>query len=70
VAIVGDVGSGKSSILYALLGEMLCDNHHSKISIQGSMAYVGQNGWLMNDTVRQNILFGNQFNEERYEEAI
>ena len=67
-AVVGSVGSGKSSLLSAILGEM----HHdgSKIARQGSMAYVAQQAWIQNLTVRDNILFGNDFYPDKYDEII
>ena len=70
VAIVGSVGSGKSSLLSALLGEM----HHcaGTVNISGELklAYVTQQAWIMNETLRENILFGKQFNQDKYNRVI
>lgn len=69
VAIVGPVGSGKSSFLQACIGEMRQTNG----SVQwGSerVAYCSQSAWIQNATVRNNILFGQPFDEERYWHAI
>ncbi|KAK9459530.1 P-loop containing nucleoside triphosphate hydrolase protein [Lipomyces oligophaga] len=83
--IVGPTGSGKTSILMALLGEMnilrgrvflpgagLVDKH---VPIPGSnlvdsVAYCSQQPWLLNDTVRENILFGNKYSEQRYKHVV
>lgn len=42
----------------------------SKININGSIAYAGQKPWILNDTVRNNILFGALFDPQRYSDAI
>uniref|UniRef100_A0A672I9F9 ABC-type glutathione-S-conjugate transporter n=1 Tax=Salarias fasciatus TaxID=181472 RepID=A0A672I9F9_SALFA len=68
VAVVGAVGSGKSSLISALLGEM----HSTKgfINIQGSIAYVPQQAWIQNATLRDNVLFGSPNDERRFNEVI
>ncbi|KAG2375146.1 hypothetical protein C9374_010150 [Naegleria lovaniensis] len=68
VLIVGSVGHGKSSLLSALTGEMFREEGAVKIS--GSVAYVPQQAWIQNATVKDNILFGNALNDERYQMAI
>lgn len=65
VAIVGPVGSGKSSLLSAILGEMKSDGG-SRIEVNGSIGYAPQQSWIMNGSIRDNILFGKQFDESRY----
>ncbi|KAH6766392.1 multidrug resistance-associated protein 4 [Perilla frutescens var. hirtella] len=67
-AIVGTVGSGKSSLLAAILGEM--NKLSGKVRICGSTAYVAQTSWIQNGTIQENILFGLPMNGERYKEAI
>ncbi|KAM4624189.1 ATP-binding cassette sub-family C member 3 [Polymixia lowei] len=64
VAIVGHVGCGKSSLLSALLGEM--EKLEGDVSIRGSVAYVPQQAWIQNATLRDNILFGKPYIEQRY----
>ncbi|KAF3708249.1 Canalicular multispecific organic anion transporter 1 [Channa argus] len=68
VAVVGAVGAGKSSLISALLGEM----HSTKgfINIQGSLAYVPQQAWIQNATLRDNILFGCPNEESRLQQVI
>ncbi|XP_061089118.1 ATP-binding cassette sub-family C member 3 isoform X4 [Conger conger] len=64
LAVVGNVGCGKSSLVAALLGEM--EKLEGDISIRGSVAYVPQQAWIQNATLRDNILFGNPYNEQKY----
>uniref|UniRef100_A0A8C0LLI0 Multidrug resistance-associated protein 1 n=1 Tax=Canis lupus dingo TaxID=286419 RepID=A0A8C0LLI0_CANLU len=67
VAVVGQVGCGKSSLLSALLAEM--DKVEGHVAIKGSVAYVPQQAWIQNDSLRENILFGRQL-QERYYKAV
>jgi len=78
VAIVGSVGSGKSSFLSAVLGEMEAvdggkvymppkDGEEPKA---GLVSYCSQSPWVVNDTLRGNILFGRPYVEERYDEVV
>lgn len=70
VGIIGSTGSGKSSILSALLGEMSAVSADTKYEIFGSVAYVAQEAWIFNDTLRENILFGQHFDDEKYEKVL
>lgn len=64
LAITGAVGSGKSSLLTAILGELsLCAGH---ISFYGKVAFVPQIPWVFSGTIRENILFGLPFNQEKF----
>jgi len=67
-AIVGDVGSGKSSLLAAVMGEMR--KVSGELCRSGKIGYVAQNSWILNGTVRENILFGLPFDQEKYEATI
>uniref|UniRef100_A0A8C2I0S4 Uncharacterized protein n=1 Tax=Cyprinus carpio TaxID=7962 RepID=A0A8C2I0S4_CYPCA len=64
VAVVGAVGSGKTSLISALLGEL--HSLKGRINIKGSVAYVPQQAWIQNTTLKDNILFGSNLYEERY----
>ncbi|XP_067433255.1 ATP-binding cassette sub-family C member 3 isoform X2 [Thunnus thynnus] len=64
LAVVGHVGCGKSSLISALLGEM--EKLEGEVSIRGSVAYVPQQAWIQNATLRDNILFGKPYNEQKY----
>ena len=68
IAVVGTVASGKSSLLSALLGEM----HRIKgeVAINGSVAYVSQQAWILDGSVKENILFGNDLNQTKYAEIL
>uniref|UniRef100_A0A803T3C2 ATP binding cassette subfamily C member 2 n=1 Tax=Anolis carolinensis TaxID=28377 RepID=A0A803T3C2_ANOCA len=68
LAVVGPVGSGKSSLVSAMLGEM--ENIKGHINIQGSVAYVPQQAWIQNATLKDNILFGSPLDEARYQKVI
>ncbi|KAF3324683.1 ABC transporter C family member 14-like protein [Carex littledalei] len=67
-AVVGTVGSGKSSFLCCLMGEMR--KITGKVKVCGSMAYVAQTAWIQNGTIEENILFGKPMDRERYKEVI
>ncbi|XP_076615307.1 ATP-binding cassette sub-family C member 3 isoform X4 [Chaetodon auriga] len=64
LAVVGHVGCGKSSLISALLGEV--EKLEGEVSVKGSVAYVPQQAWIQNATLRDNILFGRPFNEQKY----
>ncbi|NXG29334.1 MRP3 protein, partial [Dromaius novaehollandiae] len=68
VAVVGHVGCGKSSLLSALLGEM--EKLEGEVAVKGSVAYVPQQAWIQNATLRDNILFGQAPNEEKYQNVL
>ncbi|XP_052283969.1 multidrug resistance-associated protein 1-like isoform X1 [Dreissena polymorpha] len=68
VAIVGSVGSGKSSLVSAMLGEM--EKVGGTVNVDGSTAYVAQQAWIQNASVKNNILFGNDFQESRYDNVV
>ncbi|OWK57673.1 Canalicular multispecific organic anion transporter 2 [Lonchura striata] len=68
VAIVGHVGCGKSSLVSALLGEM--EKLEGEVAVKGSVAYVPQQAWIQNATLKDNILFGQAPNEEKYQDAL
>jgi len=68
VALVGMVGSGKTSILSALLGEM--NKIEGRVCVSGKIAYVPQTAWIMNTTLKENILFGQDFNKQFYDRVI
>ncbi|XP_042483920.1 ABC transporter C family member 3-like [Macadamia integrifolia] len=65
VAVCGSIGSGKSSLLSCLLGEL------SKVSgiikLNGTKAYVAQSPWIQSGKIVDNILFGKEMDKERYE---
>ena len=68
ICIIGEVGSGKSSLLLSILNNLI--QYNTKIYLNGSIAYVSQVPWICNNTVKSNILFNNTFNEEKYNKII
>ncbi|XP_052851268.1 multidrug resistance-associated protein 1 isoform X7 [Drosophila gunungcola] len=68
VALVGTVGSGKSSVVQAFLGEM--EKLAGIVNTVGKLAYVPQQAWIQNATVRDNILFGKAYDRKRYNKVI
>ncbi|KAI8803261.1 P-loop containing nucleoside triphosphate hydrolase protein [Cladochytrium replicatum] len=68
IGIIGDVGSGKSSLIAALLGQVR--QTKGEMKIYGSTSYVPQQAWLLNETLRSNILFGMDMHRQRYKEVI
>ena len=73
VAVVGQVGSGKSLLLQSILGEMDLTNEGT-INVQSKnevkIAYVPQQAWIQNMTLKQNILFDQDFNQAQYDEVL
>jgi ATP-binding cassette subfamily C (CFTR/MRP) protein 1 len=68
VAIIGSVGSGKSSLLAALAGDMRKTS--GEVVIGASRAFCPQYAWIQNATVRENIIFGKEFDQEWYDEVV
>jgi ATP-binding cassette subfamily C (CFTR/MRP) protein 2 len=69
VAVVGPYGSGKSSLIKAALGEIQ-PRPGAHVHLYGSVAYVGQRPWIFNASARDNVLFGEPFEETRYNWAV
>ncbi|RKP10579.1 multi drug resistance-associated protein MRP [Thamnocephalis sphaerospora] len=68
LAVVGRVGAGKSSLLSALLGDMV--KVGGDVTIKGKVAYAPQQPWIMNATLRENITFGHDYDPDFYEKTI
>ncbi|XP_053393099.1 multidrug resistance-associated protein 1-like isoform X5 [Mercenaria mercenaria] len=68
IAVVGTVGTGKSSLLQAVLGEM--EKVKGEVTVKGSIAYVSQQAWIQNATLQDNILFGKSADVTRYRGVI
>lgn len=66
--IVGKVGCGKSSLVQAILGDLY--KLSGKIQVHGNIAYVAQVPWIMNGSIRENILFGHKYDPEFYQHVI
>ena len=70
VGIVSDVGCGNSSFLNAVLGEMTLQSGSLSMVKDQTIAYCDQRPWIVNATVRDNITFGKELDEERLQRAI
>ncbi|KAH7719900.1 CBN-MRP-5 protein [Aphelenchoides avenae] len=68
IGVCGSVGSGKSALLSGVLGHLIEDE--GDLSVAGSVAHVGQVPFILNTTVRENILFGQPMNTQRYYKVI
>ncbi|GJJ71293.1 ATP-binding cassette, subfamily C (CFTR/MRP), member 1 [Entomortierella parvispora] len=68
LSVIGRVGSGKSSLIAALCGDL--ERVSGSIRVRGSVAFVPQQAWIMNDTLRNNILFGNRYDPVFYQKTI
>lgn len=66
--IVGKVGSGKSSIIQSLLGDLY--KLDGEVKVRGKVAYVSQVPWIVNGTVKENILFGHKEDSEFYHKVL
>jgi ATP-binding cassette, subfamily C (CFTR/MRP), member 1 len=68
VGIAGKVGSGKTSVVNAILGHI--EVNSGTVNVSGSMSYVRQMAWLQNIACRDNITFGERFEQAKYDEII
>lgn len=68
VAACGMIGSGKSSFLSSILGEI--PKVSGQVKISGTTAYVSQSAWIQTGNIEDNILFGSQMDKARYKNAI
>ncbi|XP_006872640.1 PREDICTED: ATP-binding cassette sub-family C member 11 [Chrysochloris asiatica] len=68
LGICGNTGSGKSSLLSAILGEM----HllEGSVAVQGNLAYVPQQAWIIGGSIQENILMGDQYDKARYRQVV
>ncbi|XP_046746120.1 probable multidrug resistance-associated protein lethal(2)03659 isoform X2 [Diprion similis] len=67
-AVIGMVGAGKSSLLSVLLGELPLSEtkEFGDVEVKGGLSYAGQDAWVFGATVRQNIIFGQPYERQRY----
>jgi ATP-binding cassette, subfamily C (CFTR/MRP), member 10 len=68
VGIVGTVGTGKSSLLLGLAGEL--EVRSGSLQVGGSIAYVPQEAWIESGTIRSNIVFGRPYNTDVYHSVL
>ena len=73
VGIIGEVGSGKTCLLNAIINNLEVLNKEyleGNIKISGTISFVSQNAWILNDTIEQNILFFKEMEREKYNKII
>lgn len=68
VALVGQVGSGKSTLMQALLNELPWKS--GQLTVNGKLSYCSQEPWIFNSSIRQNVLFGQPFDDGRYKRVV
>ncbi|CAH1183163.1 unnamed protein product [Phaedon cochleariae] len=68
IAVVGPVGTGKTTLLNLILGELKPSD--GSVQVKGSISYASQEPWLFGGTLRQNILFGQPFDQKKYDEVV
>lgn len=69
--IVGRVGSGKTTLIKSIIGEIpLVKDGKQSVTVNGSIAYCAQNPWILNSSIRENILFGKRYDKQFYERTI
>ena len=66
--IIGKAGSGKSRLLLSLLGEI--EHENLNIFQRENIAYYSENPWIMNSSIKENIIMGREFNQELYESVL
>lgn len=68
VCVVGKVGSGKSSLVQAIVGEM--ERKSGKVSVGGRIAYAAQQPWIVNASLKENVTFGQEFDEKKWQATV
>ena len=69
LAVVGEVASGKSTLIQGLLGDIESSSQTS-LEMRGNVSLAGQVPFILSDTVRANILFGSPYDYDRYEKVL
>ncbi|XP_067123925.1 ATP-binding cassette sub-family C member 4-like [Centruroides vittatus] len=68
LTVIGPVGSGKTSFLMSILGEIPVSS--GNVIVKGKIAYASQEAWVFNESIRENILFGEEYQEEKYKTVL
>ncbi|KAJ1567508.1 hypothetical protein HK405_005711, partial [Cladochytrium tenue] len=70
VAVVGAVGSGKTSLVASMVGQLRPQSSATRVRLCGAPLYAPQQPWILNTTVRANVLFGREFRPATYARAV
>ena len=71
IGIIGEFGSGKTCLFNAILNNLdILNGQNKKIILNGSIAYIPQKAWILNDTMRNNIIFNSPYEEQKYEKIV
>ncbi|XP_023233961.1 multidrug resistance-associated protein 4-like [Centruroides sculpturatus] len=68
LTIIGSVGSGKTSLLMSILREIPIIS--GRVSVKGKVSYASQEAWIFNGTIRENILFGEEYQKKKYSDIL
>ncbi|XP_053667782.1 probable multidrug resistance-associated protein lethal(2)03659 [Anopheles marshallii] len=68
VAIIGSIGAGKSTLLNMIIGEQCATE--GQVTVNGTISYCPQNPWLFEGTIKQNVIFLEQYDEKRYRTVL
>ncbi|KAG7166923.1 ATP-binding cassette sub-family C member 11-like [Homarus americanus] len=68
IGVCGSIGSGKSSLISAICGDMKTQG--GSVQVNGQLALVTQQAWIYNDTFLENILVGQMFDPEKYKKTL
>eukprot|EP00672_Neobodo_designis_P009213 CAMPEP_0174878814 /NCGR_PEP_ID=MMETSP1114-20130205/82947_1 /TAXON_ID=312471 /ORGANISM="Neobodo designis, Strain CCAP 1951/1" /LENGTH=1291 /DNA_ID=CAMNT_0016114203 /DNA_START=29 /DNA_END=3901 /DNA_ORIENTATION=- len=68
--VIGPTAGGKSTLVNAIMGETLVSDESSKVYRRGTIGFVPQEAWIMNATLRDNILMGKEYDEAEYKAAL
>lgn len=72
IMIFGEIGAGKSSLFYSMLGEMSAkfEEPYPKLRVNGSVGFMSQKPWLMAKSVKENIIMDLPFDQKRFDDAV
>jgi ATP-binding cassette subfamily C (CFTR/MRP) protein 4 len=68
IAVIGPTGSGKTTLLQTILKEIPLLK--GSLDVEGTTSYSSQEAWIFNSTIRQNILFGEEMDDEKYQKVV
>ena len=70
VSVIGETGCGKTCLINAILGNLEIVSNTGDFNINGTISYANQDPWIMNGTIRDNIIYYSPFDSERYNKVL